>query len=405
MGFQSYNPDQAYLLPPSVRDVLGGDHLCFFVHRVVEHLDLGAMEGAYGVEGRPAYAPALMVKVWLYAYCLGLTSSRRVEQRLVEDLAFRYLAGNAHPDFWTLNDFRRRHGRALNDLFTQVVELAREAGLVRLGHVAIDSTRVAANASADRVDTVAGLRRERARIRRQIRRWQKQCDAEAIQEAPGQKLSGPELAQLNQRLASIPRRLEVLSKQGATRCSRTDPDSRFLRTRRGFVLGYTVTVAVNEDHLILDQRVSQAGADTGLLLSAVAAVRERCGRPPERVSADSGFFSVANVRALAADGIDVYIPDSNQAAAFKPGGSDGFPGRVRDPVHRRLRRKMRTRRGRAEYAKRKTIVEPVIGVEKEQRGLRRFRRRGLAAVAVESALSWTAFNLTRLWRLAPALVT
>src|SRR3990172_7083125 len=137
MRFLPYSPDQAYLLPPSVKDILGEGHLCFFLHRVVERLALSGFEQDYGEEVPPAYAPALMVKVWLYAYALGVTSSRRLEQRVREDLAFRYLAGGASPDHWTLNEFRRRHGRAINDLFTQVLELAREAGLGRLGHVAI----------------------------------------------------------------------------------------------------------------------------------------------------------------------------------------------------------------------------------------------------------------------------
>jgi transposase len=133
-----YNPEQAYLLPPSVRDVLGQEHLCFFVHRAVERLDLSAFEEGYSEEGHPAYHPALLLKVWLYAYALGVTSSRRLEQRIREDLAFRYLAAGAQPDFWALNEFRKRHGRAINDLFTQVVELARSLGLGKLGQVAID---------------------------------------------------------------------------------------------------------------------------------------------------------------------------------------------------------------------------------------------------------------------------
>ena len=142
-------------------------------------------------EGRPAYHPALLLKVWLYAYALGVTSARRLEQRVREDLAFRYLAAGAGPDFWTLNQFRTRHARALNDLFTQVVELARSLGMGRLGHVAMDSTRVAANASRDRVETVAKLRAERAKIRRQIRRWQKQCDAQSCEEAAGRNPAMP----------------------------------------------------------------------------------------------------------------------------------------------------------------------------------------------------------------------
>src|ERR1700694_3427397 len=185
MRFRTYNPDQAYLLPPNVKDILSEGHLCFFVHRVVGELDLSEFERAYGEEGAPAYAPALMVKVWLYAYALGVTSSRRLEQRIREDLAFRYLAGGAMPDYWALNEFRKRHGRAMNDIFTQVVELARSLGLGKLGHVAIDSTRIAANASTSCTDSLEKLRAERAKIRKSIRRWQQQCQSEDPNEGAG----------------------------------------------------------------------------------------------------------------------------------------------------------------------------------------------------------------------------
>src|SRR5271169_139528 len=204
MKFQRYNPDQAYLLPPSVHDVLGEQHLSFFIRRAVERLDLRAFLADYGEEGQPGYHPALMVGVWLYAYALGITSSRRLEQRVREDLGFRYLAGGAQPDFWTLNEFRKRHPKALNDLFTQVVELARRAGLGRLGHVAIDSTRVKANASPDRVDSAEKLRAERTKIRRQIRHWQQACNAENPNERPGLELAEKERLRLEKALAEIP---------------------------------------------------------------------------------------------------------------------------------------------------------------------------------------------------------
>ena len=216
MKFLPYNPEQAYLLPPRVADVLGKEHLCFFLRRVVDRLDLNSFEEAYEDEGRPAYAPELLVAVWLYAYALGVTSSRRLEQRVREDLAFRYLAAGATPDFWTLNQFRRQHGRALNDLFTQVVELARAAGLGRLGHVAIDSTRVAANASPNRVETKERLRAERARIRRRIRRWQQACNADDPNEASGLELKKEEMTRLQERLAEIPSRLEQEESPAAT---------------------------------------------------------------------------------------------------------------------------------------------------------------------------------------------
>jgi transposase len=387
-----------------VREVLGENHVCFFLHQAVERLDLGAFEQGYVEEGRPAYHPALLLKVWLYAYALGVTSARRLEQRVREDLAFRYLAGGATPDFWTLNQFRARHGRALNDLFTQVVELARSLGMGRLGHLAVDSTRIAANASPDGVETVASLRAERAQLRRQIRRWHKQCDAQSSDEAPGQQLSGAQMTALEQRLEAIPRRLERLRKSGVARRSPTDPDSRFLRDRKGFTLGYTATVAVSEDHLIVEQRVGQNPTDNATLVPVVEAVEQRCREKPRKVSADSGFFKIEAIVQLAERGIDAYVPDSNLARELNFGrrvSLGALP--VRHPEHRRMRRKLRDPAGRRVYARRKGIVELVFGVLKQQRGMRQFRRRSLEKVGVEFALAATAFNLSRLWRWQPAL--
>ena len=399
MKFRAYNPEQAYLLPPSVREVLGEKHLCFFIRRAAERLDLGAFLAHYGEEGQPGYHPALMLGVWLYAYALGITSSRRLEQRVREDLGFRYLAAGAQPDFWTLNEFRKRHPKALNDLFTQVVELARQAGLGRLGHVAIDSTRVKANASPDRVDSAEKLRAARAKIRRQIRHWQQACNAEDPNERPGLELAEKERVRLERALAEIPGRLEQLKKSGLKKRSRTDPESRFLKERKGFVLGYTVTLAASEDHVIVEQRVSQEPTDNGLLLPVVQAVQERCGESPAQVSADSGFFSVDSLKSLEAQKIDAYVPDSNLARVMNRGGR--LKGRARDASHRAMRRKLRRPAGRATYARRQGLIEPVFGVLKEQRGMRQFRRRGLQKVAVEIALATTAFNLTRIWNSAP----
>jgi len=338
----------------------------------------------------------LLVKVWLYAYALGITSSRRLEQRVREDLGFRYLAGGAQPDFWTLNGFRRRHAKALNDLFTQVVEFARQAGLGRLGHVAIDSTRVKANASPHRVDSERNLRAERAKIRRQIRKWQQACNDADDNEAPGVELAKQEGERLEQELAQIPPRLEELKKGGGERRSRTDPDSRFLKERKGFVLGYTVTLAASEDQLIVEQQVTQQTTDSAALVPMVEGVRERCGESPLQVSADSGFFALAPLQELEKQKVDAYVPDSNLARVLNRGGR--LRGRARHPVHRRMRRKLRCRRGRAIYGRRKALIEPIFGVLKEQRGMRQFRRRGLAKVAVEVSLATTAYNLTRLWK-------
>ena len=395
MRFLPYNPDQAYLLPPSVQDVLGEGHLSIFIHKVVERLDLRAFEQDYVEEGRSAYAPALQIKVWLYAYALGITSSRRLEQRIREDLGFRYLAGGAQPDHWTLNDFRKRHAKALNDLFTQVVELAREAGLGRLGHVAIDSTRVKASASPNRVDSRKKLRTARAKIRRQIRHWQQACNEEDPNETPGLELGRSEGARLQEELAQIPPRLKELKKSGLKRRSRTDPDSRFLKTQKGFVLGYTVTLAASEDQLIVEQRVTQETTDSAALLPMIDGVKQRCGETPRQVSADSGFFALAPLRELEKQKVDVYVPDSNLARVLNRGGR--LRGRARQAVHRRMRQKLRSPHGRAIYARRKALIEPVFGVLKEQRGMRQFRQRGLEKVAVEVTLATLAYNLTRIW--------
>jgi len=399
MRFMPYEPDQAWLLPPSVMDVLGANHLCFFVHRVVEELDLSQFEEAYVEEGPPAYAPALMVKVWLYAYALQVTSSRRLEQRIREDLAFRYLAGGATPDHWTLNSFRARHRRAMNDLFVQVVELARGLGMAHLGHVAIDSTRVQANASRRRTETEQELRQRVAKTRRQIRRWQQQCAAAEGDEEPGTQVDPSYEQQLQQQLEQTRQKLEKLQKSGAKQLSSTDPDSRFLHQAGGFVLGYTVDLAVSDDHLIVGQRATQAVSDSASLVPLVEQVERTCGARPEEVSADSGFFSVPNLQELERRGIEGYVPDAHLTGELR--GRRGPLKMAGDsPAHCRMRARLRSPAGQARYRRRQALVEPVIGILKEQRGLRRFRLRGLSKVGVEVALACTAFNLTRMWRLA-----
>ena len=401
-NFYEYNPEQGYLLPPNVREVLGEEHLCFFVHRAVEKLDLWELEQDYSEEGHPAYHPALLLKVWLYAYALGVTSSRRLEQRIREDLAFRYLAGGAQPDYWALNDFRKRHGRAINDVFTQVVELARSLGMGKLGQVAIDSTRIAANAAADSAESIEKLRGERAKIRRRIRRWQRQCETQDPNEGAGMEVAQEALEMLNQRLQQIPARIQRLKKAGVQKLSRTDEDSRFLRERKGFVLGYTATVAVSEDHLIVAQQVSQASNDNGLLVPMLEAVERECGESPGQVLADSGFFSQENLEELERRHIDAYVPDSHLGRELNRGVRVRGHAAAHHPAQRRMRRKLRSPDARF-IGQRKAIVEPVLGMLKEQRGMRRFRLRGLSKVAMEFTLAATALNLTRLWRMAPEL--
>jgi len=394
--FLEYSPEQAYLLPPSVKDELGADHLSFFLHRVVERLDLSEFEPAYGEEGGALYAPALMLKVWLYAYALGITSARRLEQRIVEDLALRYLAGGQRPDNWALSAFRRRHGRALNDVFTQVVEMARALGLGKVGMVALDSTRIRASASRERIDTEPRLRNERAKIRRQIRRWQKACETGDPDESAGTRVR---VEKLEARLAELPRRLERLRKSGEAKLSPRDGEARFLRERGGFALGYTAEMAVSEDHLIVAQRVTLNRCDVPALVPLVEEVEERTGERPAKALADAGFYSNENVRTLQERGIEVYLPDPNLARELNTGKRACTIGRnrVRSPELKAMRKKLRSTAGRQVYERRKALVEPVFGVLKQQRGMRQFRTRGQVKVAAEFTLAAIAYNVTRLF--------
>jgi transposase len=394
----TYNPEQVWLLPPSVREELGEQHLAVFVHELVERLDLRRFESESSEQGRPGYPPQLLLKVWLYAYALGVTSSRRLEQRIHEDLGFRLLAGNLKPDHWTLNEFRKRHPKALNDVFTQVVEAARRLGLGQLGRVAIDSTRVQACASADRGDRRDQLRRERARLRQRIRRWQKQCDRDE-QEPSGSGTGAPE--QWRQRLEEIPRQIEELRKSGQKRSSRTDPESRYLRRRGGFCLGYTAEIAVSDDHLIVAQRVHQAGNDNASLAAMAEATERECGQRPAAVLADCGYYSRDQITAVEARGIQVCVPD--RLIAIELAGGAAVPvmnarQQHRHPGLQALRERMREPAVRRDYARRKALVEPVFGTLKQQRGMRQFRRRGWIGVGTEWALATTAYNLTRLFR-------
>jgi transposase len=394
--FKVYNPDQAYLLPPSVRDELGADHLCFFVREVIDRLDMSVFRDSYSAEGGELYAPQLMLGVWLYAYALGITSARQVARRLVEDLAFRYLGAGERVDNWALSAFRRRHRRALNDAFTQVLEWAQSQKMVKLGRVAIDSTRIAANASRDKIDTEQALRDTRAALRRQVREWQKAADRDD-QEPGGLEVA---IRELNQALAEMPRRMERLKKSGLKKLSRTDEDARFLHRRGGFVLGYSAEIAVSDDHFIVAQRMTQNATDNQSLEPMVDEVEQRCGARPEAALADSGFFSIENLKQMEKRSIDAYLPDSNMAQSLNLGMR--CRTRAKAAAHRRMRAKLRSPDGQAAYARRKAVVEPVFGVLKQQRGIRQFRTRGLNHVENEFTLATLAYNITRLHALRAA---
>jgi transposase len=393
MPFQEYSPEQAALLPLHVRDVLSEKHLVFLISAMVEKQDLRAWESVYSEEGQRPYHPALLLKVLLYGFALGVRSSRKLEQRVREDLGFRYLAGGAEPDHKTICEFLRRHGRRVNDLFTAVLEQLQAAGLGKLGIVALDSTRVKANASRDRVISEAGLRAERARKRRQVRKWERDLAAMDADENPGGVIA--ELERVQQRLAEIPGELQKLRKSGQKRMSRSDADSRFLHSRDGFVLGYTAEAVASEDGLIVAARVTQAANDHASLVPLVEEVEQRCGQRPGRVLADAGFYSNHNVETMEQRGVELYVPDSVLAREMKEGQRVRGAARICHPGLKRMRQRLRSPAGRKLYERRKGLIEPVFGTLKEHRGMRRFYRRGLAGVNTEFLLMALAFNLTR----------
>lgn len=385
-NYFAYSPEQGELLPRHVRDELPKGHLCFLIDEVVESQDLKRFDEAYSEEGQRAYDPRLMLKVWLYGFAVKVRSTRRLEQRIQEDLGFRYLAGGLRPDHKTLSEFLRRHGGAIEELFTQVLGWARQAGMARLGRVAIDSTRIRANASPDRLHE---------QDRRQVRRWRREMESEDPDQEPGLEVESTTAERLREQVR------KPLGQASARPVSITDPDARFLRERGGrFALGYSGELAVSEDHFIVAVRLTQQATDNASLLPMVEEVERCCGESPRQVWADSGFYSGANLDALRARGIDGYVADANLAGALNRGQAlreGNRRVRHRETVH--MRQKLRTRRGRRTYLHRKAMVEPVIGSLKQHRGMRQFLRRGLAKARLEWVLAAISFNLTRAHRL------
>ncbi len=384
-NYFAYTPEQAELLPRHVRDELPPGHLCFLIHELIEAMDLIRFDEAYSEEGQKAYNPRLMLKLWLYGFAVNVRSTRKLERRVQEDLGFRFLAGGLRPDHKTLSEFLRRHGEAIEQLFTQVLGWARQAGMAGLGRVAIDSTRIKANASPDR------LRQQDAR---QVRQWRREMETEDPDQEPGLEVKAETAERLRRAMRREP------GGEAKRKESLTDPDARFLRERGGrFRLGYSGEIAVSEDHFIVAVRVTQNATDNASLLPMIAEVERQCRARPQQVLADSGFYSGDNLDALEAQGIAGYVPDSNLARELNLGkrGKENRPPRHR--ATRRMRRKLRSREGRRTYLHRKALVEPVIGVLKEQRGMRQFLRVGLAGVSTELLLAAISYNLTRGHRL------
>ncbi len=448
--YRPYHPHQVLLLPPSLDEWLPDDHLAYFISDLVEHFDLQAIEEIYEDElrGGPPYHPAMMVTLLLYAYCTGVYRSRRIATHVHEDVAFRVLAADNAPDFRTINEFRRRHLGALSGLFHQVLELAQRAGLVKLKHVALDGTKVSANASKHTAMSDDRLCREEPRLAAEIAEWFRRADeidaAEDAEDGPDRR--GDELPEdlrrresrlrkireakaaleaeakakaEQQRAAQVANAAEIAQRQPAHRRGRkaqppretpadrvqynfTDPESHIMKNADGaFVQAYNAQAAVDAEHqLIVATTVTAQPADAPHLAPMAKAIAENTGHAPKRLSADAGYFSEPAVTALAPT-IDLHI------ATEKVKHSQPVPptprGRIPNDlsVKDRMRRKLRTKAGRAVYKMRKAIVEPVFGQMKGARGFTRFLLRGLVKVRGEWACVATAHNICRLFAARP----
>jgi transposase len=423
--YRPYVPEQDLLLPPSLRDWLPEHHLAFFVSDLIDQLDLSAITSVYEDEDRgyPPYHPVMLTKVVVYAYCVGVFSSRRIQRRLVEDIAFRVLAAGNAPDFRTIADFRKRHLAALRGFFEQVLRLARELGAPRVGRVALDSTKIKANASKHKAMSYGRMVEKQRQLRDEVNDLLAQAEAaDAADDAEyGPQQRGDELpAELQRResrltrIREAKRALERRAKADAAAAGTpaeaakpdptaqynfTDPESRIMKGPDGFVQAYNVQVAVDDLQLIVGQAVTQATNDKKQLLPMIRTIERQSGNTPGEVLADAGYCSDESLTAIAGTRIDAYISTRKQKHGERAGPCPRGPLPKTATVVDRMARKLQTKTGAAAYAARKGIVEPVIGQIKQARGFRQFLLRGFEKVQGEWSLVCTTHNILKLYRL------
>jgi len=435
--FRAWDVDQVWLLPPSVHDFVPAGHWAHLVRELVRReLDLSAIFEPYEREerGQPPYHPAMMVALLLYAYTQGVYASRRIARGCEERLDIMAVTGMQRPDFRTISDFRKRHLEALAALFVQVLRLCRQAGLVSLGQVALDGTRLKANASKHKAMSYGRMRSAEAALAAEVQGWLAKAEAaDAAADAElGPDRRGDELpdwvadrqARL-ERLRAAKAALEAEAKAEMpppdaepgpssgmvdhgrparapdggppARAQRnfTDPDSRVMKTRDGFIQGYNGQLAVDSAHQIITaQRLTTNGNDQAGLVPLLEATTAALGRKPREVSADAGFCREDNLEALAARGIRGYLaPGRGRHGNPDPSGQRQIrPDSRMAAMAARLKRAGR----RSRYRLRKQTVEPVFGQIKHARGFRQFLLRGFTKVKAEWALVCTAHNLTKL---------
>jgi transposase len=423
--YRPYVPEQDLLLPPSLRDWLPDDHLAYFVSDLIDQLDLSAITLVYedNERGQPPYHPVMMTKVLVSADCVGVFSSRKIERRLSEDVAFRVLAAGNEPDFRTIAEFRKTHLPALRGFFEQVLHLARELGAPRVGRVALDSSKVKANASKHKAMSYGRMREKQRQLREDVKQLLDQAEAaDAAEDAEyGLDRRGDELpAELQRRESRLKRireakqALEARAKDEAAAAGNptasakpdrkaqynfTDPESRIMKGPDGFVQAYNVQVAVDDLQLIIGHAVTQATNDKKQLMPMITTIEQQSGDTPTQVLADAGYCSDESLTAIAETGIDAYISTRKQKHGERPGPCPRGPLPKTATIVDRMSRKLLTKTGAAVYAARKGIVEPVIGQIKQARGFRQFLLRGFEKVQGEWSLICTTHNILKLYRL------
>ena len=456
--FRNCDLNQAYLLPPSLQDWLPEGHLARFVADLVETLDLSAIYAKYEEgdgRGLAAYDPRMMVRLLIYAYCRGVPGSRRIERATYEDLGFRYLAADQHPDHDTIASFRQEHLASLAQLFVQVLRLCQRAGLVKLGHVALDGTKVKANASKHKAMSyermgetekkleaeVEALLAEAARIdaeedgkygkgkrgdelpeelARRESRLAKIREAKAALEEEAREAAKKKQAEVEARLRERERQEEERGRKLGGRPPQapdpeqsrkrgtepkaqrnfTDPDSRIMKdgATKEFVQGYNAQAAVDSQaQVIVAASVTQEANDKKQLVPMLEQVEVMTGSKPEQATADAGYFSEQSVTDPRLEGVDLLVAPDRQKHGEKGPAATGPPP-PEAGVAERMREKLRTVEGRAVYKMRKAVVEPVFGQIKEARGFRKFLLRGLEKVQAEWKLICVTHNLLKLFQ-------
>lgn len=441
--FRAWKIDDVQLLPASVQDYVPGDHLSrLIVSLVRESLDLSAIIGSYsGGLGQPPFDPRLMTALLLHGYASGLYSSRRLAKASVERADFMMIVAGDPPDFRTVSEFRRRHLAALGGLFVQVLRLAEKVGLVKLGHVALDGTKIKANASKHKAMSYDRMKKREAELKAEVDRWLEAAEAaDREEDALYGDRRGDEMpdwvADKQKRLEKIRRAKAELEAEaraaaeaelkaraeaqeqrqaegrkkpgkpaappktepdGKAQRNFTDPESRILKTKDGYIQGYNAQAAVDGAHqIIVAQTLTNSSSDQAQLAPLLDGIRVNLGTNPDEVSADAGYCSDANLRSLGRRRIEAYIATGRQ----KHGTKSATTRKASRPgsLIARMSTKLRRAGYRSRYRLRKQIVEPVFGQVKQARGFRQFLLRGIDKVTGEWALICTAHNLVKLAR-------